>query len=333
MFIEFKKNRNSDVRRGLHLNFKDGEFKMMQVKTLIQELQDDILNKNYSLQEVLRLALYVSIKLNLPDFESWINFELEGYLKKEDVPSYRYLYAPLKGLNHIRGEWQPINDGEQFEIFIKQPIGELESLAKKSKKLHVPLSAELKSRIRKNITYGCSPQEIAYEFDSEQVLGIVNKVRNDILKWAMKLEKAGIKGEGRLFSEQEIKLAKQGGMVNNYYANEQSIINSESINGSQVSQGNRGANQSLVQNSLDKELLMDLLKDINAQVHLLDLTADKKSEINAEIDVLNAQVKSPIPKCGIIREALISLKNIFENTVSGVMANVLTKISLVLITC
>lgn len=306
------------------------------MKTLIQELQDKVLNEDCAVLDVLRLSLYVSRKLKLLDFERWVNSELNGYVDSEEVPLYRSIPCRLKGFNHIRREWQPIDfsDIGKAELFAKtplsQPIGELEKLSadslSKNSMLIVHLPVKLENQIKDGLCSGCAPQEIALHIDSRHVMGIVDKVKSLILKWALDLEEAGVMGEGRNFSDQEKKSAKAISITNNNYNGEvQSII--QSMQNSQLLQGNRGSTQSFTQKPLDVAAIMRLVDEIKKDVDSLDLTTDKKAEIDADFSALNAQVKSPNPKVSIIKEALYSLRNIFENITGEVGAAVLIKLS------
>ena len=57
--------------------------------TLIDELRQKIFNKDLSVSETLRFALFVAKKLKLSDFTTWIEAELNGYPGTSELPSYR----------------------------------------------------------------------------------------------------------------------------------------------------------------------------------------------------------------------------------------------------
>ena len=103
------------------------------MSSLVQELQQDALNSSVSTLELLRKALVVATKLNIPEFEEWIEFELSGYSNGKNIPSYRYIVGPVKGWNPFNG-WLPIlGDDEEImsqisKMPIQQSIAELEDL-------------------------------------------------------------------------------------------------------------------------------------------------------------------------------------------------------------
>lgn len=75
------------------------------MKTLVQELQQKLLDHHVSTLESLRLALYVAKKLRLSDLEKWVNAELNGYKNSIKIPSYRHIPCQLKGWKNIKRIW------------------------------------------------------------------------------------------------------------------------------------------------------------------------------------------------------------------------------------
>ncbi|MBS0653471.1 MAG: hypothetical protein JSR39_08110 [Verrucomicrobia bacterium] len=305
------------------------------MKTLIQQLQETALNKESQTLDTLRLAFYVSRKLKLSDFEKWVAAELNGYDESIQVPSYRIVPCQFRGLNHIRREWQPIDfqDIKQAESFSKCPIGqsigELENLCSldrsKNGMLRIPVSKRLQEQIIRGLCSGVHPAEIAFIIDPAQVAGIIDKVRNLILKWALDLEDAGILGEEMVFSNQEKESAQTLSVTNNYNAEVQTVI--QSMEKSQLQQATQGSSQSITHTAFDPETIIKTVDEIKKGISSLNLTLSQKSEIEADLESLIAQAKSSNPKGLIIREALSSLRNIFENMSGGFAASILVQLS------
>jgi hypothetical protein len=103
------------------------------MKSIVLELQHDALDSTKSITDLLRKALVVARKLNLPEFASWINGELTGYPKYDEIPSYRVLHGEIRGHDPFRG-WLPviINNPEMEKKVcqrnVGQAIAELENL-------------------------------------------------------------------------------------------------------------------------------------------------------------------------------------------------------------
>lgn len=77
----------------------------------------------------------------------------------------------------------------------------------------------------------------ALHFSIILVKNVVEKVKNTILEWTIKLESEGILGEGMKFNSTEIETAKQIPQTNNYYLGNTNVING-SVNNSSVIAGN-----------------------------------------------------------------------------------------------
>lgn len=103
--------------------------------SLIQELQRDALDSSVSTLELLRKALVVATKLNISEFEEWIEFELSGYSNGKNTPSYRYIVGSVKawhpyGLIPVVGDEDTMSQISKMSI--QQSIAELEDLITRS---------------------------------------------------------------------------------------------------------------------------------------------------------------------------------------------------------
>jgi hypothetical protein len=58
-----------------------------QMASLIEELQHGALDSNVRVGDLLRKAKAIAIKLDLPEFEKWVENELNGY-PSDTVPGY-----------------------------------------------------------------------------------------------------------------------------------------------------------------------------------------------------------------------------------------------------
>lgn len=169
--------------------------------SLVLELQRDALDSSVTLLTLLRKSLVVARKLNIQEFQLWIQNELDGYSSKP--PQYRFVYGELKCRNPIQG-WIPIiMDSKLRETIssfpIKQPISQLELLVKDRQVLTV-MPPGLDDFLREHDDI---PYEMAIHIDQSQVSGILESVRNIVLEWSLKLEENRIFGEGMIFSPEE----------------------------------------------------------------------------------------------------------------------------------
>ena len=194
------------------------------MKSLVLELQRETMNSNSRLSDILRKALVVATKLKVDEFKIWIESELKGYPKVQDIPSYRKVNGSVKAWNRYNG-WIPVivQDSPINDLIsnrsIGQPISELESLCHQKDEggdLQVPLPHDWIMKLfskSEEFRLGMVPTLIV---DRSQLIGILDAVRNEILNWSLELERQGILGDGMSFSTEEVKMAKSVININSF---------------------------------------------------------------------------------------------------------------------
>lgn len=74
------------------------------MSSIVLEFQKELIDKNYDILQVLRKAHLIAFKLNLNEFDKWIQNELNGYKgEDENFPDYRQVKGTLKAKNPYRG--------------------------------------------------------------------------------------------------------------------------------------------------------------------------------------------------------------------------------------
>lgn len=177
----------------------------------IKSLKEETVKQEISVSNLLRKAKVIASELELSDFLKWIDFELNGY-GKESVPEYRVIKGDPRAYNPFNG-WIPFvhADPEVQDMFatkgVGQSIGTLEELVKVDhKKFIMKYPTEMEAKMRKSINFDT---EINLHIDKSQIVGVIEAVRNTLLDWLIKLDKAGIQGSNDKFTEIEIKEAKK----------------------------------------------------------------------------------------------------------------------------
>lgn len=277
------------------------------MSSVIIELQREALDQDIPVSDLLRKALVVARKLKLSEFQEWIENELNGY--KGKVPEYRMATGQIRGWNPYNG-WIPLmfEDPREGEALSRratgQSIAELEDLVRqgsKSSTLHMPYPQEIQRRLSKGFGY---ETEVSLFVGRSSIVKVIDAVRNIILNWALKLEEEGILGEGLSFSDDEKAVAVQSPQnINNFYG---------SVQNPQIAQGNEQAIQVSSTFQVDIDAIKSLINRIEKTVSEISLTKEAKEELTSEIATLKAQVSSPNPKKGIVKESLLSIKNILE---------------------
>lgn len=177
---------------------------------LVLQLQEKAADPAISVSELLRLAKMIAVKLDLPEALTWIDAELNGYMGLDDVPAYRKVEGQWELLNPYQG-WRRVEfeDSETRSAVsvasIGQPIVAMEAMTPRGDRagsFEYSGGAEFRANLVRK--FGCEARMI---LNKGGVLGILEHVRNMVLDWALKLEKAGVVGEGLSFSTAEKKEA------------------------------------------------------------------------------------------------------------------------------
>jgi len=175
------------------------------MKSIVIELQEMSSDENVPITKLIRKALIVASKLNLSDFMKWIEKEINGYDEVSEIPEYRNVTGEVKAINPNNGIWIPLlwpNAPEGvYDRKIKQKISEIEYNYKSADGiLVVPFPQEQIQFFIKNFNVPSPPYLI---INKAALAGILESVKDIILKWSLKLEKEGIFGKDMIFSEYE----------------------------------------------------------------------------------------------------------------------------------
>lgn len=209
--------------------------------SIILELQQQAIDSNTDILSLLRKALLVSRKLELTDFEQWINNELNGYQNTEKIPDYRKIHGELKGWNPVRG-WIPVLIGDtdiEEMLCYKRTFDSIPSLCSlmesKEKQLVIPMQGSESALISKYVGFSTKYQLF---ISSNSVNNIIEQVKNKILDWSLILEERGTKGEGLTFTQAEKATAKSDPNIVQYISNFYGDISD-----SQIQQGTKRSTQ------------------------------------------------------------------------------------------
>jgi hypothetical protein len=170
------------------------------MSSAIHNLQMAIVEGKQSLTQLLRQTKLIAAKLDLHDVEEWVDLELNGYPNDKDHPEYREVVSDRLLIHNPYRGWTYAGDVKR-KVRVHQPIAEVEMLSGQEEVTYAP---------EKNfpITDGLGssmgtkwPQRVT--INPGQFKGVLESVRNELLKWAIELEKRGIKGENMSFDEKE----------------------------------------------------------------------------------------------------------------------------------
>lgn len=293
---------------------------------IIIELQKNTIDSNYPISDLLRKAKLVSVKLNLTEFTEWVELELSGYENSPvDLPKYRIVRGTPKALNPYHG-WQPIifNSNEIAENMskhgISQPLIELETLLESDSTADFSISYS--NHIKRNLI-----KATGFETDYSIFIGrntikaILDGVRNTLLDWVLKLEKAGVKGEDMMFSKKE----KEEVINSNVNYNIAKVENFNGVMGNITNSSDININQEV-------KVFREALEYVKKKIENSDLPEESLNEINSYTKKIDDELLTSKPNETKLKGLFKSVKSIFEGTAGNIIAqevlNYLSKINL-----
>lgn len=286
------------------------------VAGIVIELQQEVLKQDCDIVNVLRRAHVIATKLQLTEFDSWITHELNGYPNQEVCPEYRKIKGVLKAFNPYQG-WIPamISDIEMetdvCERKMANSISEIVSLCQEENDLLSEFTGA-QTEILNKIFRTTFPMKYALFIPRTSVMDIIEKVKNTILEWTLKLEEKGIIGDNMTFTEKEKNTATSiPQTINNYYGDTK-IVNSSGDNTTVVAGDNNNVSFSYEKASKIIEEIEKSINNENLNQDDLETAKDILVDIRDKID----QKK----KTSIIKATLSGLKDFLIGAGANVAA-------------
>lgn len=283
---------------------------------IVIELQQEVLKQDCDIVNVLRRAHVIATKLQLTEFDSWITHELNGYPNQEVCPEYRKIKGVLKAFNPYQG-WIPamISDIEMetdvCERKMANSISEIVSLCQEENDLLSEFTGA-QTEILNKIFRTTFPMKYALFIPRTSVMDIIEKVKNTILEWTLKLEEKGIIGDNMTFTEKEKNTATSiPQTINNYYGDTK-IVNSSGDNTTVVAGDNNNVSFSYEKASKIIEEIEKSINNENLNQDDLETVKDILVDIRDKID----QKK----KTSIIKATLSGLKDFLIGAGANVAA-------------
>jgi hypothetical protein len=282
---------------------------------LIEEIQRDAFDHKIRVSALLRKVKAAASKLNLPPTEDWVEQELNGYRGISKLPEYRVVHGSPKALNPYNG-WIPIVLGDEeldaivSTCHVAQSIASIESLLEKNETNFVQFPLPPKMIVHLNSLMDIRLGTMAVHVSTSQVDGLLDAVRNVVLEWALKLEKAGITGEGMSFNPKEKQIAAAS-----------TTFNIGSI-GSMV--GNLGSNN--VSGDINaSDIVIDevrfLVDQLEPHVNSLKAVGVNAKLLESSLVELKKQTQSGSPDQSKIKDALSDLRNALSGAMGSLVAS------------
>ena len=174
---------------------------------LLDEIRSDLVNESASLANTLRKAKILAYDIGLPEFSEWVEFELNGYQSRENVPEYRQITPMNLGTFAGPGRMTSnvvlptvnlpdiVREFAENLIFF-DGVGELEAQAStESLRRKWPQELIMLSRDSIGMAGGMALIDAEQPIPPHTVVGILDQVKNRLLDFVLGLQENNITSE------------------------------------------------------------------------------------------------------------------------------------------
>jgi hypothetical protein len=297
--------------------------------SLIREIENAATESKIDISTVLRKAKILAARLQNPEFEIWVDRELNGYDERSSLPPYRILRVEVHG--HIRNRsglhW---NDAPIMTSFLPEHLKDLgeKSYCNQPIAIIASMAAEADSG---NEIRAPWPQELAVKFGAKgyngfeclgawqvisptALVGLVETVRNRILEFVLKIEAQNPDAGEAPPNSQPVSPDKVQMIFNN-------VFNAPVGN---VAQNSEHLSQTASM-EIQPQDLTRLVTELSEHLEELNLGARQKQRADAQIATLKAELAGEEPDSSIVSQAGRTLRSITESAIGSLLAAAATE--------
>jgi len=283
--------------------------------TLIEQLQEEALDAKVSLTDLLRKTKLCATKLGLRGAVEWVDHELNGYPAGVKLPEYRQLRGSAQYRTLVHG-WLPLrfSDAGMNETLSRamlgHPIPEIEQLLTYDHPVlsYLPEQIEM---LRQVIPAAFT--DAGVELGKSALIGLLNAVRSRVCEWAVELETAGVRGEGRLSFSKSDKEAAAHVTYN--------ITVGGSVTGTVGGVSGHATVTATHVGSDTIQTLTSLAEQIGKVAGQMGLPAARQAALERHAAELKEEVGRPAPDASKLGKALASIKSVVENAAGSLLAS------------
>jgi len=281
--------------------------------TLLRQIQEELASSDVDVVAVLRKCKILARRLHSDQFAQWVDWELNGYSKDADVPEYRTVH-PVHYASFSNGHWsvqqQPIStlllDKEWRHLFEPFPyragITAVQALAATDGGGMLDRN-ELRFLL-KNKVVDLPCHQFWSQISDVELKQIVSAVTNRLLDFVMDIEAENPDAGEAPASEIPVPPETVQQLVQNHFHGPVGNIAQNSSGFSQTA-------------ALDVGAVRAVVCDVRAELAAVQLEPEARASAEAQLATIEAQIASPTPNEGIVREAGRSLRTILEGAVAG----------------
>ncbi|AZS19181.1 hypothetical protein [Caulobacter sp. FWC26] len=255
--------------------------------SLVQQMQREALDQATPISQLLRKVKLAAFKLQLQEGVAWAEQELGGYTGPgQAYPDYRIIRGAPVAQNPVRGDYMPISAPprviESISLWpVTQSISSLEELTKGAGPLFFRYSPDLIARLNQQMSLPMNLPVMGLQVHRSVAFGVVDRVRDIVLDWAMALEANGVVGSELNFTTDEQKRAAT--MTINIGAMNGGNLNTGDITGTgaRLNQGSQDSSTNTIAG--ESQLFAEIedavtgIKDAAAREQLIALTREMKA--------------------------------------------------------
>jgi hypothetical protein len=253
--------------------------------SLLREIQSAAIDSNVPLTTLLRKCKVLAARLGNEEFKTWIDYELNGYESKDNLPEYRVLNVNSKG--HFSGPFQsglrnadipmtcmPEELRESLShTYLMQPVAALEDIINRGDGgvLHEPWNPDIVAHFGQDIYQNMNCVQAWKLIPKGAVVAAVDTVRTRVLNFVLDIEaEAPEAGEAPLNSNPVPQDRVQHIFNTNIYGDVQNLANASP-----------GAQQTATYNTQNPDLFRDLIRAIESSGVSPDVVASIADPVNA----------------------------------------------------
>lgn len=285
--------------------------------TLLRQIQDELASANFDITVVLRKCKILARRIHSVEFERWVDAELNGYPDGAEVPSYRTV-TPNHYANFSNGFWRfdkraihPLLIPEEYRKFFeptsfRKGIETVKALAASGG--HVVKNELL--FLLNDVVVNLPPESLWAEIPAAQFNQIISSVGTRVLDFVMDLEAENPNAGEAQLNEVPIPPEKvqQLLLTNNFYG---PVGN--------VAQQSRDVVQTA---TIDITRMQEAVEAVRVGLRDLGLSEAERSNADAHLATLDAQLRASEPNPRVLSEAGRSLRSIIEGAVAGAVVQV-----------
>ena len=291
--------------------------------TLLREIQAAATDSKVDISTVLRKAKILAARLQNPEFESWVDRELNGYDDRSRLPPYRIVPVVVRGI--LSDGWRQWNNAPIMTSFLPekfsawgeknhfiQPIATIASMAANANRSgderQAPWPQELAVKFGGKGYNGFECLGAWQIINPNALVGIVETVKNRILEFVLKIEAENPDAGEALPNSQPVPMEKLQPLVHNvFYGSVGSVAQNSEHFSQTVSMG------------IQPQDLARLVTDLTKHLDELNLDARQRQRAEVQIATLEAELAGD-PDPAIVMQAGRTLRNITEGAIGSLLA-------------